>query len=134
MTLPQRVTDFRDGLKSGKLLIQSCNACGKPNMYPRYACPHCQSEDLGWQEASGRGILHSFCVLSAGAPQGFEGDLPYALGVVKLDEGVQLLARLTPDADGGWAGYACDQAVQFAAVDAAEIERRPCATFARSGG
>lgn len=128
MTAPI-VKDFRDGLARGELLVQKCNGCGKLNMYPRYACPHCQSESLGWQKVSGRGVLHSYTVLRAGAPQGFEADLPYALGVIKLDDGVQLLGRLVPDADGEWSSYACDMTIEFAPVSAEVVEQRPCAWF-----
>ena len=87
MTAPL-VAEFRAGLAAGELLVQKCTSCGKLNMYPRYACPHCQSESLGWQKVSGRGVLHSFTVLRMGAPEGFEADLPYAIGVIKLAEGV----------------------------------------------
>ena len=128
MTAPL-VSGFRDGLQRGELLIQKCNTCGAFNMYPRYACPRCQLESLSWQRASGRGTLHSFTVLRAGAPEGFEADLPYALGVVKLIEGVQLLGRLLPDADGQWSHYHCDQPVQFAAPPAGPAMNRPCAWF-----
>lgn len=110
---PPIVTAFREGLAEGQLRIQVCDQCAKPNMWPRYACPRCQSEALTFQTASGQGVLHSFTVLRAGAPEGFEDELPYALGVVKLEEGVQLLARLVPDADGDWSGYRCDDVVEF---------------------
>ncbi len=133
MNTPAIVADFRRGLKNGQLLIQNCGDCGKPNMWPRYACPHCQSDNLGWLQSSGKGVLHSFCVLRQGAPEGFEDDLPYAIGVVKLDEGVQLLARLESDDGDDWSAYNCDDAVEFVAVDGAEIGRRPCATFRRAG-
>ena len=104
MKTPLIVSDFRAGLAGGDLLIQNCHDCDKPNMWPRYACPHCQSDNLGWVKSSGKGILHSFCVLRQGAPEGFEGDLPYAIGVVKLPEGVQPLVRLeaTGENDGSW--------------------------------
>jgi uncharacterized OB-fold protein len=133
MKTPPIVADFRRGLGNGELLIQNCNACGKPNMWPRYACPHCQSDNLGWVKSAGKGVLHSFCVLRQGAPEGFEDDLPYAIGVVKLAEGVQLLARLEASGAEDWSAYHCDDAVEFVAVDGAEIERRPCATFRRAG-
>jgi uncharacterized OB-fold protein len=124
--------EFRAGLARGDLLLQRCNDCGKLNMYPRHACPHCQSLSLGWQPSAGRGVLHSFTVLRAGAPEGFEGDLPYALGVIKLDEGVQLLARLLPDPDGNWQSYHCDDPVQFKAASPESAAHRPCAWFTRS--
>jgi uncharacterized protein len=133
MKTPVIVSDFRAGLKAGELLIQNCGDCGKPNMWPRYACPHCQSDNLGWVKSSGKGVLHSFCVLRQGAPEGFEDDLPYAIGVVKLPEGVQLLVRLEATGENDWSAYRCDDEVEFVAVERSEIERRPCATFRRAG-
>jgi uncharacterized OB-fold protein len=126
------VSQFREGLASGQLLVQKCNTCEKLNMYPRHACPFCQSRSLGWQCVSGNGKLHSYTVLRAGAPEGFESDLPYAMGVVKLDEGVQLMARLEAGPDGEWGHYSCDDRVRFAPVSAEEIARRPCAWFTRA--
>jgi uncharacterized OB-fold protein len=123
--------EFRAGLARGDLLLQRCNDCGKLNMYPRHACPHCQSLSLGWQKSAGLGVLHSFTVLRAGAPEGFESDLPYALGVIKLEEGVQLLARLLPDPDGNWHSYRCDDRMQFKAASPESAAHRPCAWFAR---
>jgi hypothetical protein len=132
MSVTAIVSAFRDSLARGQLIVQKCNECSKLNMYPRYACPFCQSENLGWQKVSGRGQLHSFTVLRLGAPQGFESDLPYALGVIKLEEGVQLLARLAPDEARDWASYKCDDAVEFVPQSAAQIAHRPCATFRRA--
>ena len=94
-------------------------------MWPRYACPHCQSDDLGWKKSAGEGTLHSFCVLRQGAPDGHEGDLPYAIGVVKLDEGVQLLVRLASNGDDDWSAYRCDDRVKFVGKE----EGRECARF-----
>lgn len=127
------VTEFRGYLQAGELAVQKCLTCGKLNMYPRYACPHCQSEELSWQKVSGRGTLHSYSILRMGAPEGFESDLPYALGVVKLEEGVQMLGRLLPEADGNWSGYACDQRVELSAPPVGQPEYRPCAWFRRCG-
>jgi uncharacterized OB-fold protein len=124
------VEEFRAGLARGELLIQSCGSCNTRIMYPRYRCPACQSDELSYVGSGGVGTLHSYTIIRAVPPRGFEDDLPYALGVVKLDEGVQLLARLHPSADtGGWDGYACDQRVQFAPVSADEVARRPVAWF-----
>jgi uncharacterized OB-fold protein len=107
------VQGYRDGLAKGELHIQVCDACGKPNMWPRYACPHCQNEELHFEQASGKGKLMSFTPLRLGAPEGFEQDMPYAMGVILLEEGVQILSRLVPDDDGDWLQYECDQEVVF---------------------
>jgi uncharacterized protein len=127
------VESFRAGLARGELLIQRCNACGGMQMYPRHRCIACQSNDLGYAKAEGKGVLLSYTVIRAVPPRGFESDLPYALGVVRLDEGVQILGRLWPSADSrGWDGYVCDGEVRFTPAQADEIERRPVAWFSRS--
>ena len=132
MTVPSIVAEFREGLERGQLLVQHCATCGRVGMYPRYACPFCQSASLGWRRASGRGILHSFTVLRMGAPEGFEVDLPYAMGVVKLEEGVQLLARLIPQSNGEWNDSRCAEPVRFVPVAPPQSVRRPCAWFERA--
>jgi uncharacterized OB-fold protein len=108
--------EYYAALDRGELVIQQCQSCQRVIMYPKYVCPDCGSADLGWTASPGWGTLHSFTIQRVGAPTGFEPDLPYAVGVVKLDEGVQLLARLRPDENGGWDSYRCDSRVQFDAV------------------
>jgi uncharacterized OB-fold protein len=123
------------GLQDGKLLIQQCDACRLAIMYPRWRCPFCYSDALSFVEAQGTGTLYSMTVQYLTAPTAFAGQLPYALGIVKLTEGVQLLARLVPDEDGGWSGYRLDGPVEFCPVppQAPPMEGptagRPCAWF-----
>lgn len=127
------VAPFREGLARGELLIQSCSACGTKLMYPRHRCTSCQSDQLKYVASPGLGKLHSYTVVRAVPPRGFEDDVPYALGVVKLDEGVQLLGRLRPSKEAGdWDGYECDQRVRFSSVgeDEGEDVRREVAWFA----
>ena len=129
---PTLAEQFQAGLERGELLLQHCNSCGKPNMYPRHHCPFCQSDDLGWVPARGEGTLHSYTVVRLVPPRGFE--VPYTLGVVKLDEGVQLAARLVPGSDGTWDEYACDSRVVFAAEPSRDGARGPVAWFTLQSG
>lgn len=129
MTDRDVVTPYYEALEKGELLIQQCQDCQTLAMYPRHRCIHCQSANLGWATAAGTGTLHSWTIQRLGAPSGFEQDLPYALGVVRLTEGVQLLARLVPDADGGWDSYACDAAVRFHPHPVTAPVRGPAAWF-----
>lgn len=123
---------FYDALARGELVLQHCKACDHNIMYPRHLCPFCHAGDLDWVQSSGKGILHSFTVQLVGAPSGFEDDLPYAVGVVKLDDDVQLLGRLWPDADGKWDSYVCDGRVEFHPASSDEAQRRPVAWFRRA--
>lgn len=122
-------TDFQEHLARGELHVQRCNACGAKQMYPRQRCLECYSKDLGWVRVTGKGTLLSYTVVRAAAPSAFKEDVPYGLGIVKLDEGPQLLVRLRPGSDGDFAGYHCDVPVMFAAAEPEEIDRRPVAWF-----
>jgi len=51
-----------------------------------------------------------------------------------VEEGVQLWVRLEAHGEDDWSAYQCDDQVEFVAVDASAIERRPCATFRRVTG
>jgi uncharacterized protein len=126
------VTPYYDGLDRGELLLQKCESCQRHIMYPKHRCPFCQSAELGWEPASGAGVLHSIAIQRVGAPTGFEQDLPYAVGVVKLAEGVQMLARLAPDEDGSWDAYACDGPVRFQPVPPTPPVKGPAAWFEAS--
>jgi uncharacterized OB-fold protein len=131
----QLVESYDAGLTEGKLLIQQCEACGKAIMYPRWRCPFCFSDSLTFLEAEGTGTLYSFTVQHHTAPTAFADQQPYALGIVRLSEGVQLLARLVPDDDGGWSSYRCDAPVEFCPVPPqpptaqGPAAGRPCAWF-----
>jgi uncharacterized protein len=124
------IAPYREALARGELLVQVCQACGARIMYPRHRCPECQSDQLGWLTASGQGTLNTYTVVRAVPPLGFEADLPYALGVVVLAEGVQLLARLWPsNGSDSWEGFEVNGSVEFHPASPEEIARRPVAWF-----
>jgi uncharacterized OB-fold protein len=120
---------YAEALGRGELFVQRCADCDAKIMYPKYRCPACFSDNLGWVTVTGEGELQTFTVLRMGAPSAFAVDPPYAIGVVRLDEGPQLMARLHADDNGGWDHYACGQRVRFQPADAAEVAARPAAWF-----
>jgi uncharacterized OB-fold protein len=120
---------FYSALRRGELVLQHCKACDRNIMYPRHRCPYCYSPDLGWAQTQGKGVLHSLAIQRVGAPTGFEDQLPFAVGVVKLDDGVQLLGRLWPDENGSWEHYRCDARVEFRPASTEEAAARPVAWF-----
>lgn len=84
---------FWEGTRAGELRIQRCSACSRHFLYPRPVCPFCGSSDVQWVKASGRGTLHSYVINHFAAP-GFEGEVPYVIAVVQLDEGPRMLSNL----------------------------------------
>lgn len=78
----------------GRLLVQRCAKCGAANLYPRALCPHCWSDRLDWEEASGKGVLKSFSVVHKPGHPGWVPVAPYVIGLVALAEGPTMLSLI----------------------------------------
>jgi uncharacterized OB-fold protein len=96
---PFTAASFEQYLTEGKLMASHCTDCGTLNLPPRAICPKCHCENLEWTETNGKGKLTGFTVVSI-APtfmieQGYGRDKPYVSGIVELDEGVKISARIT---------------------------------------
>lgn len=87
---------FWEGANKGRLLLQRCAACGTLRHYPRLLCSTCYSEAVEWQEASGRGRIHSWTVAHHPFHPSFRDEVPYTLVTIDLEEGPRALGR--------WAG------------------------------
>ena len=106
MSLPSKPTPpdndlsrpFWAAAAQGRLVLQTCAACGKRRHYPRLLCDHCYSDAVVWLPATGRGSLHSWTVAHHAFHPAFADDLPYTLVTVDLDEGVRALGRWRGDA------------------------------------
>ena len=85
---------FWEAAREEKLKIQKCRDCSEPIFYPRIACPHCFSDDVEWVEASGKGTVYSYTVVTNNAPSAFIQDMPFVIAIVKLEEGVQMLSNI----------------------------------------
>ena len=77
----------------GSLLVQHCPSCGSRQLYPRAICITCGA-DPEWEEASGRGIVHTFTVIRQNGVQPFRDMLPYVVAVVELEEGPRLMGNI----------------------------------------
>jgi uncharacterized OB-fold protein len=76
------------------LLGSRCGDCGSV-LFPRAdACPYCAVHDPEPVELSRQGSLWAWTAVTA-PPPGYEGDVPFGIGVVQLPEGVRVISRLT---------------------------------------
>lgn len=82
--------EFWDAARDGRLLIKRCGACGQPHFYPRPFCPHCWSEDVAWEEASGRATLHTWSVVRVNDLPPWGERVPYVAAIVDLEEGPRM--------------------------------------------
>jgi len=87
------VENFYKFVSEGKLMGAKCNKCGALHLPPKPICANCFSTDLKWVPMSPRGKLVTYTVIHV-APKQFEAMVPYPVGIVKLDDGPQLLGRI----------------------------------------
>lgn len=77
----------------GRLVLQRCTTCATFQFYPRALCTTCAGE-TEWVEASGRGVLHTFTVIRQNRSEAFAALVPYAVGIVELEEGVRMMSNV----------------------------------------
>jgi uncharacterized OB-fold protein len=85
-------------LSEEQLMGSRCGDCDALFVPPRALCPACHGQDFSWEQASGRGRLLAMTRMAMVSPElaaeGFGNDRPYLIGVVQLDEGPRVVARL----------------------------------------
>jgi uncharacterized OB-fold protein len=102
--------------------LQRCRACGQRQNYPRALCRHCGARELELVGSPGRGTVFATTVVHRSS----RGELvtPYALTLVRLEEGPMLMALVVGEAEDYPAGAAV-------AVDAEATRQRGLLTVAR---
>jgi uncharacterized protein len=83
----------------GKFMLQFCKNCGDTRYPPGPICPKCLSSNQDWKQASGRGTLESWVDFHRAYWDGFKGDLPYRVCLVKLEEGPVVVSNLIDKTD-----------------------------------
>ncbi|MEW2271725.1 nucleic acid-binding protein [Streptomyces sp. SID685] len=78
----------------GRLLIRRCAACGRAHHYPREFCPHCWSEDVTWEQATGRATLYTWSTVHRNDLPPFSDRTPYIAAVVGLAEGPRMMTQV----------------------------------------
>jgi len=76
----------------GRFELQVCRDCGAVQYPPREVCRVCLSHRLIWRPQDGRGELLSETVLRVAQELFFRERLPWRVGMVRLDAGVNVVA------------------------------------------
>jgi len=76
------------------LVGEVCPNCEQRIFPPRDLCPDCGEEARELYHFSGRGQVYSHTTVYQ-APAGFEQEAPYAMAMVRLEEGPLVTAQLT---------------------------------------
>ena len=77
-----------------RLVGEECKRCGNKIFPPRDVCPECSKPAYEPYTFSGRGEVYSHTTVY-NAPQGYSDYVPYAVALVKLEEGPLVTAQLT---------------------------------------
>ncbi|MER3452270.1 MAG: nucleic acid-binding protein [Acidimicrobiia bacterium] len=85
---------FWQACAEGRLLIQRCPACSHRQFYPRALCTSCGATPE-WEEASGRGTVHTFTVIRQNHARPFRDLIPYVVAMVELEEGPMMMGNVT---------------------------------------
>ena len=92
-------TSFNAYLTQEKKLVGvRCRACDTLSPQPRPMCHACHGRDMEWHEFSGMARLSTFTCISIVpvnmSKKGYGRDNPYCTGIVTLEEGPRLSARI----------------------------------------
>jgi len=83
------IESFYHFIKEGKMMAAKCKKCDTLLLPPRPVCTNCFSEDFEWVELKGKGKLLTYTVIHVAPPQ-YQSMTPYAVGIVKLEDGPNL--------------------------------------------
>ena len=85
-------------LNEERLMGSRCPECGIHYVPPRSICVSCYGSDMEWIELKGKGRLAAFTCINIPPPfmiaQGYNRKNPYCTGVVELEEGTKVDARI----------------------------------------
>jgi len=91
---------YWEAAADGHLLLRRCDACGRAHHYPREFCPHCWSEAVTWERASGHATLYTWSVVHRNDLPPFGARTPYVAAVVDLEEGPRMMTEVVDCAEG----------------------------------
>jgi uncharacterized OB-fold protein len=93
ITITDTTAPFWEGVKHQRLMLQYDLQSQRYQFYPRPLSLFSEGP-TEWREASGFGTLVAFTLTHFPAP-GFDAELPYLEGLIKLDEGPRIFSPLT---------------------------------------
>ena len=88
---------WRKQVNRYNLMGTHCKECGEYYYPPRSMCPTCRRDgELESYKFKGDGEIVTYTIIHT-ATEGFEHQTPYALAIVKLDEGPRLTSQIVDD-------------------------------------
>jgi len=92
-TIPFTIDSFYKFISEGKVMAAKCSKCGSVLLPPKPVCPKCLTRDMNWIELKNKGKLLTYTVIHV-SPIQFQSMCPYVLGIVKLEDGPNLIGMI----------------------------------------
>ena len=92
-SLPFTIEQFYKFIGERKLMAVKCRSCATLFIPPKNVCPRCFSTELEWTKLEEKGRLLTYTVIHV-PPKQFQPEAPYAVGIIKLEEGLHLLGMI----------------------------------------
>ena len=87
------VSYWRNRDRYFRIIGSICNSCNYESFPNFYTCPNCNFEDISDKEMPNHGKLISYTLSSESMP-GFEKELPMSIGLIKLDNNVNIVSQI----------------------------------------
>ena len=87
-------TAFWEATKQHQFLIERCAKCETPRFPPKPLCSKCWSGETTLVPAAGTGTVYTYTILHRAGLPAFQAEVPYAIVLVELDEGVKAMSNL----------------------------------------
>lgn len=92
------IAEYQAFLNEGKLVGSRCVNCGTVSLPLKPICSNCQQSNMELIHLSGKGKLAAYSLIAIGTKmmieEGFDKQHPYCSGIVELDEGIRIPARI----------------------------------------
>ena len=78
------------------LVGNKCGECSRIYFPPRESCPYCRRKSMGKMKdvkLSGKGKVFTYTIIHE-ASGSFEGQTPYPMAIIELDEGPKITAQI----------------------------------------
>jgi len=85
--------NYREYRHRYRMEAGKCKKCGKICFPHRLVCPVCGHREFEDVKLADHGKVKTFTVIDV-APTGFEDEVPYAIGVVELADGVRTMMQI----------------------------------------
>ncbi|RLE64342.1 MAG: transcriptional regulator [Thermoprotei archaeon] len=94
MSIPSPPRAWREQKYRYRLVGVKCTRCGLTYYPPVVVCTKCKSTELTTIELPRKGVLLSYTIIHY-PPVEFKEYAPYAVGLIKLEDGTEVIAQLT---------------------------------------